>query len=106
MTDTDFGDLGIDDFGRNQLIIGLYSAIKALLWLLEAACVSPAVFPNSWHSRPQFDCPKSLKNTDFERQNHKNCLQTKNLQQRYMYSSLMEAPGPVPLPLTAWILKD
>ena len=74
MTDTDFGDLGIDDFGRKQLIIGLYSAIKALLWLLEAVCMSPAVFPYSWHSRPRFVGLESLKNTDFGGQNHQKPL--------------------------------
>ena len=65
MTDTDFGDLGIDDFGQNKLIIEIYSAIRALLWLLEAAYVSPAVFPNSWHSRLRFVGLKSSKNIVF-----------------------------------------
>ena len=84
MTDTDFGDLGIVDFGKNQLIIEIYLAIKALLWLLETACVPLAVFPNSWHSRPRFVGLEPSKNTVFERQNYQKLLAGQNLPRRYM----------------------
>ena len=66
VTDTDFGDPKMIDFGRLRPIIVLDSAIKALLRLLELVCVSPAVFPDGWHTRPRFVGPKSSKNTDFE----------------------------------------
>ena len=68
MTDTDFGDPEMVDFGRFRPIIVLDSAIKALLRLLELVCVSPAVFPDAWNARPRFVAPKSSKNTVFGRQ--------------------------------------
>ena len=70
----DFGDQEMVDFGRFQPIIGLGSDIKALLRLPELVCVSPAVFPNSWHTRPRLAGPKSLKIKDFGRQIDSNQL--------------------------------
>ena len=46
MTDTDFGDPEMVDFGRFRSIIGLDSDTKALLQLPKHVYVSPAVFPN------------------------------------------------------------
>ena len=46
VTDTDFGDPEMVDFGRFRPIIGLDSDTKALLRLPKPVCVSPAVFPN------------------------------------------------------------
>ena len=65
VTDTDFGEPELVDFGRFRPIIVLDSAIKALLRLLELVCVSPAVFPDGWHTRPQFVGQKSAKNHGF-----------------------------------------
>ena len=65
MTDTDFGDPEMIDFGRSRPIIGLDSDTKALLRLPKLVCVSPAVIPNGWHTRPRFAGPKSSKIKDF-----------------------------------------
>ena len=74
MTDTDFGDPEMVNFGRFRPIIGLDSDTKALLRLPELVCVSPAVFPNGWHARPRFAGPKSSKIKDFGRQIDSNQL--------------------------------
>ena len=66
MTDTDFGDPEMIDFGRFRPIIGIDSDTKALLRLPELVCVSPTVFPNGWHTRPLFAGPKSSKNHGFQ----------------------------------------
>ena len=70
VTDTDFGDPEMVDFALNLPIIGLDSAIKALLRLPEHVCVSLAVFPKGWHICPWFAGPKSSQNHGFGTKNN------------------------------------
>ena len=70
VTHTDFGDPEMVDFGRFRPIIGLDSAIKALLRLPEHVCMSLAVFLNGWHICPRFAGPKSSKNQGFGTKNN------------------------------------
>ena len=70
VTDTEFGDPEMVDFCRFWPIIGLDSAIKALLRLPEHVCESLAVFLNGWHICPRFAGPKSLKKQGFGTKNN------------------------------------
>ena len=74
MTDTDFDDPEMVDFGRFRPIIELDSDTKALQRLPKLVCVSLAVFSNDSHTRPRFAGPKSSKIKDFGRQIDSNQL--------------------------------